>query len=459
MGANDLNQRYTIEKYCTKMEVAKSLGTNLIEPIWKEILDFRNRLSIVLPIFDTAHVKFFLTYIDLVQGKSSQVNDLLSIYISSYSKLKKGSIADYTFSHDMLKICLKNVAKLNKIDVSEITLTNIVEDKETDPELGFLANYKKALMDFENNSLSEINEDFLAQKYAILRGEQELTSFYRTSDNLTSDSKALVDRLYDQGVPAHLIEDMMNSLMEYINNGDISLLSRLVAIFFMFNYVKPFEKFNLELATLTAKKVIAMSEANSSSLYIPFEELLTNKNFINEVTRESIKTHDFTYALVEAAPIICNALETANERIEQVHAHALDTEAKLGTDVKKIKEEFGVSIETPVIQASKIETKAQIQERIEKKYENIPQEQVSEKELKARMNDILESNPFIKKSQAHFYVHHCTIGKFYTIQQFIKFENCVYETGRTSMDNLAKHGYYRREQIKNKFVYTPINKE
>ena len=75
------------------------------------------------------------------------------------------------------------------------------------------------------------------------------------------------------------------------------------------------------------------------------------------------------------------------------------------------------------------------------------------------MNDLLEMDPMLKKSQAHFYVHHCTQGRYYTIQQFVKFEGCVYETGRTSMDDLAKLGYYRRDQIKNKFVYTPINKE
>jgi predicted transcriptional regulator len=51
------------------------------------------------------------------------------------------------------------------------------------------------------------------------------------------------------------------------------------------------------------------------------------------------------------------------------------------------------------------------------------------------------------------------MGKFYTIQQFKKAEGVVYETARTSMDNLAKRGYYRREQVKNKFVYTPISKK
>lgn len=458
MAGNDLNQRYTIEKYCTKMEVAKSLGTNLIEPIWKEILEFRSHLSILLPIFDTAHTKFTLSYFDSVQAKSSQINDLISLYISGYSKIKKGSIADYTFTRDMLKICLKDVAKLNKIDVSEITLTNIVEDKELEDEYLTLVKYKKALLQFEKYSFGQVDEEFLANEYAILRGEDELTSFYRTADNLTSASKALVDRDYDEGVPAHMIEEMMASLLDYINSQNMSLLARLTAIFFMFNYVKPFEKYNLELACLTCKKVIAASEVNASAIYIPLENLLTNRDFFGEISKEVKKTHDFTYVFVLAADVIKDAIETANKRIEQVHAHSLQLEAQLGTDPKKVKEEFGVSLETPVIKSA-LETKKQIEERMEREFVYEVVEELSEKELKVKMNEMLESDPFLKKSQAHFYVHHCTKGRYYTIQQFVKCENCVYETGRTSMDNLAKLGYYRREQIKNKFVYTPINKE
>jgi hypothetical protein len=36
--------------------------------------------------------------------------------------------------------------------------------------------------------------------------------------------------------------------------------------------------------------------------------------------------------------------------------------------------------------------------------------------------------------------------------------NVVYETARTSMEQLVSLGYYRRESVKNKFVYTPVKK-
>ena len=40
--------------------------------------------------------------------------------------------------------------------------------------------------------------------------------------------------------------------------------------------------------------------------------------------------------------------------------------------------------------------------------------------------------------------------------QFKKEEDVAYETARTSMDFLADSGFYKKSQIRNKFVYTPI---
>ena len=93
MAIQDLNQRYTIEKYFTKQEVSRALGTNLIEPFWREINEFRRKFAIELPLFDASYVKFYLTYIDSVQGKTAQANDRVSAFVSSISKVSNGSIS------------------------------------------------------------------------------------------------------------------------------------------------------------------------------------------------------------------------------------------------------------------------------------------------------------------------------------------------------------------------------
>ena len=70
--------------------------------------------------------------------------------------------------------------------------------------------------------------------------------------------------------------------------------------------------------------------------------------------------------------------------------------------------------------------------------------------------DLMETYPTLRKSQAHFYASHCTIGRSYTIQEFKKSEDTSYETARTSMDYLAQLGFYEKAKIRNKFVYRPI---
>jgi Fic family protein len=87
-----------------------------------------------------------------------------------------------------------------------------------------------------------------------------------------------------------------------------------------------------------------------------------------------------------------------------------------------------------------------------------PENALSEKEVKEYVQYLLETNPSLNKNQASFLANHCTLGRYYTIQQFKKFTRCAYETARTSMDKLASEHYYEKKQVKNKFVYTPLRK-
>ena len=462
MAGNDLNQKYTIEKYCSKSDLVKLFGTGIVEPIWNELNDFRRRLSVEMPIYDAARIKFRLTYIDPMQAKNAQTNDHVTAYVGGYSKLQAGTVAQYTFTRDMLKNSLREIAKFNKLDASEITLTNILEGREVDAQYKILSNYYAALLEVQKANNEEINEDFLAKYYAILRGEEELTCFYRINDASSLLSRALVDRDYDKGIPSHLIDGIMPELLTYIDNSDVSLASRLSATFFMFNFVKPFDVFNMELACILAKRIIASSNANASSIYVPIESFINDAEFFGNTSIEVKRTHDFTYAFLRGADLINAAFDVAIDRILDVHATSLDNEVKLGSDEAKIKQEFGVTAqpEKPkVAQPKKSETKNQIIAKAERNALHFDSENLSEKELKLKAKELLETDPYLNKHQADFYVHHCTPGRYYSIQQYVKFEHVVYETARTSLDLLAKRGYYREQTVKNKYVYTPINKE
>lgn len=458
MAGNDLNQKYTIEKYCSKSDLVKLFGTGIVEPIWNQLNDFRRRLSVEMPIYDASHIKFRLTYIDPMQAKNAQTNDHITAFVGGYAKLQAGTVAQYTFTRDMLKSSLKAIAKFNKLDASEITLTNILEGRPVDQQYKILSNYYMCLMQLQKTTADEINEDFLAKYYAILRGEEELTCFYRISDSQTVASRALIDRDYDQGIPSHLIDDVMPELLNYIDNNDVSLASRLSATFFMFNFVKPFDLFNMELACLLAKRIIAGSNANAASIYVPIESFINDVEFFSTTSIEVKRTHDFTYAFLRGSDLINAAFDVAIDRILDVHALSLDTEVKLGGDEKKIEKEFGVQPVKPKTPVQKSDTKNEIIAKAERNALHLD-ENLSEKELKAKARELLETDPYLNKHQADFYVHHCTPGRYYSIQQYVKFEHVVYETARTSLDLLAKRGYYREQSVKNKYVYTPINKE
>ncbi len=68
---------------------------------------------------------------------------------------------------------------------------------------------------------------------------------------------------------------------------------------------------------------------------------------------------------------------------------------------------------------------------------------------------LVEMHPLLKYHQALFFATHRALGRYYSISQFKEFNDCAYETARTSMDFLTSIGLYRKEQVKNKFVYTP----
>ena len=474
MAGSDLNIKFTNDKYMTRMEVAKSLRTNLIDQIWREILSYRRSMSVELPIYDNAHFHFTLTQTPKVISFMSDISIRINNCINAFDKLMNGSIAKYTLTHDMLKASLKCVAKLNGIDVSEITLQNIVEQKCNDQQYRLVINYYNALDRLSKASYEIVSEEFLANYYAILKGQEELTSFYRVNDTDSPSSKFLVGAEYNNGVPVHLIENMMSSVIEFANDRNQPLLTRIIGVIFMFNFIKPFEDFNLELSMLVAKAMLSSVGLNLASIYVPLEQMLNNREFFGEISREVLKSRDFTYAFMKGSELVNASFDTILDRIVQVNARALENTINLGDDPKKFKEEFGYEAESGIIEKPYVEPVKPAPEPVrhvepvirpvapvapKKVYDDRPTSDLSEKELKAREIDMLESDPYIKKAQAHFYVRHCTKGKFYTIQEYKRFEGCVYETARTSMDNLAYRGYYRREQIKNKFVYTPIDKE
>ena len=152
----------------------------------------------------------------------------------------------------------------------------------------------------------------------------------------------------------------------------------------------------------------------------------------------------------------------ANLNTEQLKADFFkaDEPVKEEAPVEEVKSEEPVEEEKPVeeVEVAPVEEKQQnkvtyVQEELAISYIPVA---LDEKQACLVEQDLLERDPSLRKGEAHFYARHCTKGKKYSIAQYKKAIGCVYETARTSMDHLAELGYYRKEKIKNKFVYVPI---
>lgn len=477
MADTQLAVRYTDEAYLSRSEVANALGTSLIDPIWNTILSYRNTYRRQLSVFDVTKIKYSICYFPKLGERITALEQKVSEYIVNFGGLTDGSISRYTLFREMCSNELRHIAKVNKISVNDVALNNIVEYKSVDSIYTPLVRYFNALVRLEKNPKGEFNEETIASFYQIVSGIENLDSLYRKSEINAQTQRLLINREY-AGAPVHEIQNQMKSLINYINTSKDSFITKMAVLIYVINYVKPFEKCNAEMAIILAKAVASYNDIESASVYIPIESIASDdKGVYSKTSREIQRSRDLTYQVTRVIESFNEALQIVMDRMVQLTVDGVKNSFFLGEDKEEFKQEFGFeapkeiideTVKEEIIEQPKVEKVVEVEKksevapvRVEPVHIKLAEEEdeLSDKQLKRLANKLLESDPFLKKGQAHFYVRHCSKGKYYTIQQYKKCEGCVYETARTSMDNLAKLGYYRREQIKNKFVYTPIDKE
>ncbi len=464
MSTNNLAVRFTDDTYASRQQVARELGTNLIDSIWKQILEYRKAYVAQLSIFDVSKTPLSVTLTNKIVSNSRRIFEKIKASSENFADLKDKSIEKEVLSKDMFKSSLRYLAHFKEIIVNDIALENIVKGNNSDLLYEPLTRYFDAIKSISVREFNNIDENLIAQFLQILYGNNELLSFYRTKEIQIPSQKVLINREY-VGSPVAVIESMMNATLNFINNENNDLVIRLAATLYMFNYIKPFERFNEEISILIVKCLLAKTTDKTFASILPIEALIfEEKDALNTASKDVQKTCDLTYYLIETMRLLDDVISSFNNRLIQLSRDSLEEEyfdkkptLEKVEDVKEIKKE-----ETPVAEKEVESVKEKITPHISnnKPAVNVHLfEELDEKSLNKAAQNLLESDPNLRASQAHFYVRHCTLGKYYTIQQYKKCERVVYETARTSMEYLARAGYYRREQVKNKFVYTPISKE
>ena len=462
MASKDLGIRFTEEKYATKQEAGKELGISIVENLWDSVLKYRDAFKRYLNIRSVDNNKLTLCLCPTISDNVSQVDFRFIHAYKEYSNIKNEDL-EY-FKRKSYVECLRSLAKTRDLDVDDEYLLSIIDGglKEPSPSYKILVNYFNALKYVERAYVNPINDSFLANIYSRLIDQEELISFYRTNDIKDPQNRVIIDRIYT-AVPAKSIESMMDNLFEFIQNAQLSVAPRAIITYYYFYYIKPFPEFNDELALLLTKAVLGHNGINEVGALLNLERLLGER--LEDNSKKSIevqRTNDVTYFVNFGLTFFLDIVNKFIDTMSSLSASTLKKDYyQEDEDVFVDEEEEKQVKEEPVEEAEsevKEETSKDEGDVEELAISRLPR-QLDEKEASRLEQDLLESDPSLKKGEAYFYARHCTMNRHYTIAQYKKALGCAYETARTSMENLVRFGYYRKEKIKNKFVYTPVRRK
>lgn len=465
MPNNDLAIRFTEEKYATKSEVARDLRISSVDAFWNNILEYRRNFYHVTPLKTIEKNVLNFCGCPSVNGVVIGVENKLLKVNRNFSGLYSHPTDVRFFKDNSLSLCLRYVSDKYKLGLDENFFKTLVrkEVQQIDESVKPVANYLAALEYVSYAHINNIDEDYLANLYGKLTEQEELTEFYRLDEDKNPENRVLIDRIYTCA-PVNLIEPMMNSLFSFIQNSSLSAGVKAAIVYFYINYVKPFDRYTDEIALLMAKSIICHDSLGELGVLLPLESLLSDDpSTLVKMITEVQKTSDLTYIVNYFFDVLSKTADTmldmmVNLNTEQLRADFFKVDEPAAEEVEQpVKEEKPVEESVKEVDLSPVEEKPNkvtyVQEELAISYIPIA---LDEKQACLVEQDLLERDPSLRKGEAHFYARHCTKGKKYSIAQYKKAIGCVYETARTSMDHLAELGYYRKEKIKNKFVYVPI---
>jgi hypothetical protein len=481
----------------------------LVDGYWLDIRAYRGKNAQPLPHRTISNQRFWLCLSVGVRAKIAAFEDGVNHLLGLVGKIDDPKVKEEVFRAFLLT-CLTEAAKFSKTNISPLSIKALLNGTyhENNSDHLPIISYLKTLRFFLSKDPSKPDADFLGEAYGALLGEEELTKFYRNFDFDQSASRARYMTGGDfRYAPFEAIEPLMNEFFLYVEDEHVSVAPRAAGSLYFLDLVKPFGEKNQELAVLLAKAIIAQGLGNKLAFLLPFEAVLEPGTRYDSLFIETQHSGDLTYVVLQTIDVLNPLLVSLESQIKDIRVAAYRSEMRpLSPEEKTIADsrkasvppkqmslleekptppeepvEVAPAVIEPVVPVKPVVVEPQIVvaapeiRPVEKpvgpkpaapslpKVEveatlaiPAPEAGLSEKEIKEYIQYLLESNPNLNKNQATFLSNHCTMGHYYTIQQFKKDARCAYETARTSMDKLAHEGYYEKKQLKNKFVYTPV---
>lgn len=466
----DHGVRFTDEFYATKDDVKKALNMSNIDSIWNKVNLYRSYYTKQTGLSNIERVPFNVVLPPRLTNQIVSIEKKLSKALIKYSKdYYQNPRVVRIFENDQYLKILNVLKEVYEIQIGEDTLKAIVE--ETLPsvpvEYLVLSNYYKTLRYFKTRSSGQFNLSLIMMMYTKLRGiDLDVTSledYYRKTEFIDKADHVFIGRHYE-AAPVDRIPDLMNKLFEFNNNSSLFGVVKSFITFFYINYVKPFEYFNEEMAVLMSKYCLAHFDNEDIASFLPIEELLYSHydEILRKMSFESEMKLDFTYIVKTLVEYLEQWVDELVEDLSIFDSKMMYQELHQEDTIKEPIRKQDPVPSTPYVKKEVVQETATPSINFERKVA-LPTMPVGLDENDAELvaQHLLELYPTLKKGQAEFYSRHCTLGKYYTIGMYKKENDCAYETARTSMDNLASLGFYKKENIRNKFVYTPnpLNRE
>ncbi len=454
----DFAIRFSDEAYLSKDEIKKSMNLVNVDYIYSSIKTYRSYYARYYDFFSIERKPYVLCLTNGIINRLTSLEKKLNRIIYYPLKNKIASLNEYFIKYILKKLSVEY--SLNGIN--EDIITSLLASKDNIPlEYNVLIRYYNALKDIELKNANDISENTILRLYGILYRD-DATCFKNLDEIIRKNEETSVDENVDNHAklcPVDKIKDNLISFLEAINNMDGFVFAKAIITIYYIRYLKPFDIFNEELAILLAKYILCKEEPDSINipLEILFEFFDSNedKKIMQNIEEES----DLTYAIYSYIIKIDESLKFMLDAYEKSLANTIINEAYLPDEEKPQIDDNSSPSEEDSFQEKKIDeiftpvkTKLVFKQNVSMP---VLPSGLNEVDAQVVAKNLIEICPTLKKQQAEFYAYHCTIGKYYTIQQYKLYNKVAYETARTSMDNLASLGFYKKEKILNKFVYTP----
>lgn len=326
MGSNALAIRFTDEKYSTKSDVVKALGTSLVDSIWRNIVGYRLQSAHKLSLKTIPQLPFYVTYTQPIASRINEFGVKLAHFMLSFGQIPPESRLLFEVERYAKLNILRDAAAIEGLRINDLSLKAMLNGTyfENNPAHTPILGYRDAINSFQS---AGVNEDLLAGIYGLLNGQEELTSFYRVEDPDSGNlyRTIVINRDY-QYAPHDEIPDLMEQLFNFLNNDTTEPIVHAIMALYYFDYVKPFSAHNDLVGCLLAKQILEEANIGLVARLLPLEKVMVPTERLKTLCLETQRSGDLTYVLLYALDILEPAIDDLVNEIKRAQAAIMQAE-------------------------------------------------------------------------------------------------------------------------------------